>query len=222
MATNSLSLIDAGSEEIYPNSVDGKYFTATQARIYVGKLFLDEMVAIQFTYQGNRIPIYGYCSTHADAFGKGRYLVQGQLAINFVANGYLYTVLDEYRKLGQTSRPTSQDVNINLMSQAVTAAAATALSPGTRVITPAQSETQANALSIQLNQIQTLAQTLGPAGIDAYNASLKGETTRRSAIDLDVPFDIRFQLSGANRTITKTIRGCELISNDQQFDQAPF
>jgi len=76
-------------EWIYPNSTDGKYFTATQAQMYIGNLFIDELVNLQFAYQGNRIPMFGYCSRSADAFGTGRLLVQGQIAINFVTEGYL-------------------------------------------------------------------------------------------------------------------------------------
>jgi len=70
-----------------------------KAQLYIGNLFIDELNSLQFTYQGNRFPMFGYCSRSADAFGTGRLLVQGQLAINFVTEGYLYTVLKEFSKI---------------------------------------------------------------------------------------------------------------------------
>jgi len=81
------------SEYIYPNTDYDKYFTITGARIYIGDLFIDELNSIQFALQDNAVPIYGYASRYYDALAQGRSLVQGQLALNFVSEGYLYTVL---------------------------------------------------------------------------------------------------------------------------------
>lgn len=97
-------------EFIYPNSADGKYFTATQARFYVGDIFVDELFQVQFALQGNRIPIYGYASRDYDAVGTGRALGQGQLAVNFVSEGYMYTLLNEFfRVMQNTPEPGSSE-----------------------------------------------------------------------------------------------------------------
>lgn len=86
------------NEYIYPNTDFDKYFTITGARIYIGNLFIDEVSSVQYAVQDNAIPVYGYASRFVDAYGQGRSLVQGQLTLNFVTEGYLYTVLQEYKK----------------------------------------------------------------------------------------------------------------------------
>ncbi|MGI4814859.1 MAG: hypothetical protein ACRYGG_16215, partial [Janthinobacterium lividum] len=100
------------SEWIYPNNSQGKYLTGTQARIYIGNLFIDEIDTLYYAFNNNRIPVYGYSSANVDAFGQGRRLVQGQLSVNFVSEGYLFTVLSEYsNKFGSASLSPSQQNN---------------------------------------------------------------------------------------------------------------
>jgi hypothetical protein len=54
----------------------------------------DELDSVQFVLQDNKIPIYPYMGRYFAAIGQGRSLVQGQIAINFISEGYLYAVLD--------------------------------------------------------------------------------------------------------------------------------
>lgn len=93
------------SEWIPPTDSYNKYFTATQARIYVGNLFIDEVNGLQFALQDNTIPIFGYASKYADAYGSGRSLIQGQLVINFISEMYLLTVLEEFKTKTQPTPP---------------------------------------------------------------------------------------------------------------------
>lgn len=86
-------------EFIYPNTDYDKYFTITGARIFIGNLFIDELSSIQYALQDNAIPTYGYASRFVDAYAQGRSLVQGQFSLNFVSEGYLYTVLQQYSNL---------------------------------------------------------------------------------------------------------------------------
>lgn len=90
------------SEFTYPNSDYDKYFTITGARIYIGNLFIDETNMIQYALQDNAVPVFGYSSRFYDALAQGRSLVQGQLALNFVSEGYLYTVMNDYAELQQS------------------------------------------------------------------------------------------------------------------------
>lgn len=219
MAISSISLLDSASENIYPNSVDGKYFTATQARIYVGNLFLDELVSIQYTDQRNQIPVYGYSSKRFDALGSGKGLVQGQLALNFVTKGYLYTVLDEFNTLNAKGIPSAIAANASLMATAVQQSKALA-GQIAQSTTAAQGDTLRAQKAQSDAQIVNLAQTLGPTGIDLYTSSLSASSANLTAVDLEIPFDIQFQYAGAGRTITKTIQSCKLISNDQVLDQS--
>ena len=43
--------------------------------------------------QANLIPKFGYCSWKFDDIARGKSLVQGQLAINYVSSGYLILAL---------------------------------------------------------------------------------------------------------------------------------
>jgi len=207
-------------EWIYPNSSDGKYFTATQAQLYIGNLFIDELNSLQFTYQGNRIPMFGYCSRSADAFGTGRLLVQGQLAINFVTEGYLYTVLKEFSKINTqpvqasaTGQAGAQIASLAQQSQQITNAMQGKLSPSATASYQAQ-------LNIISQQIQSLAAQGGPDAINAAKMSATAQGDTPNAIVLDIPFDIHCELTGAGRTVERVLRHCLLISNEQVYDQS--
>lgn len=195
-------------EWIYPNTDDGKYFTATQAQIYIGNLFIDEAVNLQFAFQGNRIPIYGYSSEEADAFARGKCLVQGQLAINFVTEGYLYTALSEYANLfNQKVAPVDQ----NLTTQTATQIAA--------LIQQTYKATDQSQLDAINAQIQQLAAQGGPEVISAAKSALI-QPPVKNAIRLKTPFDIHCTLTGGGRTVERIIRNAMLISNEQIFDQS--
>lgn len=70
------------------------YFTGTQASIYVGDIWVDEVFGISFSASQSIIPLFGYASTFFDAVAKGKVLVQGYFDINFVDEGYLYAILE--------------------------------------------------------------------------------------------------------------------------------
>ena len=72
-----------------------QYFTGTQASLFVGDIWIDEVTNIQFHATQSILPIYGYASAFWDAVARGKVLVQGIFEINFIDNGYLYAVLSE-------------------------------------------------------------------------------------------------------------------------------
>jgi hypothetical protein len=210
-------------EWVYPNDSFGRYVTGTQCQIYVGNLFIDEIDSIQVMYYANSVPYYGYASTRADAFGRGRDIVQGQFAINFVSQGYMYTVLNEF-KLG-TSQSTPATVVQNVANLYVQLQQAMATS---------QSGTNNPGTSNQYQQLRTqiaqASQGLTPDQIDQVSAlvgqmtgSLTSETsltTSVNAINYKIPFNIIMKSTAGGRTITRTINDCVLISNEQQIDQS--
>lgn len=77
---------------------DKEYYSGTQAALYIGDVFVDEIVAYSFAVSENKTPIYGYASQLFDARSKGPVLVQGNFAINFKESGYLYLILERYRQ----------------------------------------------------------------------------------------------------------------------------
>lgn len=217
------------SEYIYPNTDYDKYFTITGARIYIGNLFIDECNSVQYALQDNAVPVYGYASRFPDAYGQGRSLVQGQLTINFVTEGYLFTVLQQYKQLitnknvnGSTiGTPSSQTINqiLGLMNSRDTL---------TQQANSSGSGPTATSLNNQAAQLQTqisgLVNGLSPSDLDTLNASRTQQLkTFTDVIGFDNPiyqdvlFDLRVEL-GNEVTGVKRVRyieKCKLISNEQ-------
>ena len=84
----------SGSEAAYSNSAFQGYFTSAHVNVSINGYVIDELNTIQWALQANTIPLYGYASRHADAYGAGRDLVQGQLVLNYVTENYLLTLLE--------------------------------------------------------------------------------------------------------------------------------
>jgi hypothetical protein len=197
---------DTQYEYIYPNSADGTYFQAAQARMYIGNLFIDELVTCQFQLMQNRIPIYGYRSRKFDAVGTGHSLVQGQIAINFVTEGYLYVALKEHDRLLAAAAPAPS-------------AMPTYIKTGIDALI--QQYQQAQTPSAQAPIVEALmgiASQDSTGTIISYIADAMNPMTTQSnginACDLEIPFNIKVQLEGGGRTVTRTIHDCVLGAND--------
>jgi len=216
------------SEYIYPNSEYDKYFTIAGARIYIGNLFIDELASIQYTLQDNAIPVFGYSSRYADAYAQGHSLVQGQLSINFVTEGYLYTVVNEYKKLLKSTQSTGFPIN---SPQADTVAQILGMMDARDNLfqqannNPNSFNSNASTQGIILQgQINTLLATLSPAQMQTvsnYRAkqlnNIPDAVGFDNAIYQDVVFDIRVEM-GNEVTGVKRVRyleKCKLISNEQ-------
>ena len=75
-----------------------EYFSGAQVSVYFGKIWVDEIVSLQFSLIEKVMPIFGYKSYVADTFVRGNRLVQGQFTINFKESYYLKNVLDRLEK----------------------------------------------------------------------------------------------------------------------------
>ncbi len=75
------------------------YYTGADAGILIGSLWVDDLVSIQFNLTNNKSPLYGYMSEEYDAVSRGTIIVQGQFGIAFKERGYLYKILEKYRRL---------------------------------------------------------------------------------------------------------------------------
>lgn len=218
MANASMSESDVPYEFVYPNSEDGKYFQAAQARMYIGNHFVDELNLCQWTGAQNRIPIYGYRSNKFDAVGTGRSLVQGQLAINFISEGYMYILLKDFQKKITSSLALPLDgISDSLQTSikglyAARAKALAANKPTTYfdalLVTSGKSSPQAAAY---ISSLLSSGPTSGSSGPHS-------QTIRYgNAIYLNIPFDIEVKLQGAGRTVTKVLKHCFLGANDFSF-----
>lgn len=206
-----------------PNTSQGSYFTMTQARLYIGRLFIDELNAIQFTLQNNKIPIYGYASRDYDAIAQGKSLVQGQFTINFISEGYLYVALQEYiNTVGVDGTPQSnQDSNQAQLNSLIT-----------QLQYPDPQWTP-EIIATAAGNIQNLITNMGPNSLTLANAAAASARKAASnnilglaggdypnAVYQDTGFDIVLQFQGAGRTVTRRIESCRLISNESILDHS--
>jgi hypothetical protein len=199
-------------EWLFPNGEEGKYFTTTQARMYIGNLFIDELNTVQFAYQGNRVPIYGYCSEDMDAVGSGRRLVQGQILINFLSEGYLYTVLNEYQRMMAVQKDPTDSRKADAEYLASLTQRLEDRGAG------AADENEISMIQDEMTRLSSNPQTVDDAHIILVNkTTLK---TTRNAIALKIPFTIVMELTGGGRTVTRTLEDCVLTSNEQIYDQS--
>ena len=197
-----LIIADAIAEETYDNSAYLQYFTSTQARLYIGDLFIDQMVTIQWSMQQNNVPIFGYCSEYMDAIGRGRSVVQGQLVLNYVHQGYLYAALKNYEKKSGAGSTTSQTATT--LTKLLRAGASSLVTPdqasqvAARTLDVLQASTPAD--------IQQAQQLLRQApGSDVYKAN----PIYRHSI-----FDMRLEIGdGAYRSV-RMLEKCKLGVNE--------
>lgn len=199
-----------------PNGEYGKYFTCQDARIYIGSSFIDESIYVQFTLQDNKIPLYGYRSRYFDATSQGKSIVQGQLGLNFVSEGYLYTALNDYMNR-QNSTPNDDQTTLNNLAYTKAQLQIQQASTPTSYV-----QSQLTAINIQLaamaanpNVSLATAQTFA----NSSNAT-SSAPTYPNAVYTDIVFDIVLQLEGAQRTVKRMLEGCQLIANDQVIDSS--
>lgn len=83
-----------------------RYYSGTDIRIYLGDMWVDEIVEIGFDMQEQVAPIYGYASYTFDKTARGSRIVQGSFSINFKEAGYLQTILNSLSSKQAGDNPT--------------------------------------------------------------------------------------------------------------------
>lgn len=73
------------------------YFSGSQASVFIGDIWVDEISDLQYSVAANATPIYGYGDTFFSHVAQGRVLVQGNFTINFREPNYLFMVLERYK-----------------------------------------------------------------------------------------------------------------------------
>lgn len=76
-----------------PFVYDSEYYTSTQAAIYIGDVWVDEVTGIQYEVAQVKTPVFGYGSQFYDAVSRGPVIVRGSFTVNFKEAGYLFLVL---------------------------------------------------------------------------------------------------------------------------------
>jgi len=72
-------------------------YTGAQVRVFVGSIWVDDIIAFQWSSNQSKTPIYGYNSTEYDAVLRGNFLVEGSFSIAFTEQAYLELI----RKVAQ-------------------------------------------------------------------------------------------------------------------------
>lgn len=83
------------------NAYDYEYYGACQVSVYIGDIWIDEIVALGYSFSHAKTPLFGYASTLWDTVATGQKMVSGQFAINFKETAYLQLVLNHINKRGQ-------------------------------------------------------------------------------------------------------------------------
>jgi hypothetical protein len=79
-------------------NMNTEYFSGSQASIFIGDIWVDEITDFQYSVGANATPIYGYGNTFFSHVAQGRVLVQGSFTINFKEPNYLFAILERYKK----------------------------------------------------------------------------------------------------------------------------
>ena len=79
-----------------PVGLNKEFYSGSQASIFIGDLWVDDICDWQYQINYSAAPIYGYGSALYDHVAEGRILVQGSFSINFREPNYLWAILKRY------------------------------------------------------------------------------------------------------------------------------
>jgi hypothetical protein len=83
--------------------INNQFFSGTQASLFIGDTWVDDIVSISYQHHHNRQPVFGYGSQHWDFVPKGIIMIQGEFTINFREPNYLFMILERYKKFNAPS-----------------------------------------------------------------------------------------------------------------------
>lgn len=78
-------------------AINREYFSGAQASVFIGDIWVDDIIDISFNNSYSAQPVYGYGSTWFDHVAEGREFIQGNFTINFREPNYLWIILSQYR-----------------------------------------------------------------------------------------------------------------------------
>lgn len=107
------------SPSIETKIYDLEYFSGAQMNMYIGDVLIDEITGLQVQVEQRKLPIYGYASQLFDKVAQGTVIVQGAFTINYKEAGYLYAVLERYKRLsvGSSDPVLSPFIGLDALSQ---------------------------------------------------------------------------------------------------------
>jgi hypothetical protein len=193
------------SEETYDNSAYQGYFTSAQVRLYIGNLFIDQLHTIQYALQQNNVPLFGYCSEFPDAYGRGRSIIQGQIVVNYVHQGYLYSALRNYERMLTAKAVASTGSQLAKTIKASTRATSADLQAQ---VAARLTDLLRSATPEEVQQAQDLLRP--PAAADPYTNPLYRHTA----------FDMRLEIGDGPYRSIRLLEKVKLGVNEQICDQS--
>ena len=74
------------------------WYTGSQIGVMIGDVLIDNAVAISFSVEQTKTPIYGYANQYYSFVADGHVLVQGSLTIAFKESGYLTWPIQRFQE----------------------------------------------------------------------------------------------------------------------------
>jgi hypothetical protein len=178
------------------------------------KPFIDQLHTLQFALQQNNIPVFSYCSEFFDAYARGRSVIQGQIAINYVHQGYLYAALKQYAKLQpQTAGAADTASQIAQTVQAQKALQKQPSNEQSRALQKVAAERLTQLLrSASADDVQRAQSLLrsNSANYDPYTNPLYQHQV----------FDIRLEIGDGPYKTVRLLESVKLGANEQIIDQS--
>jgi hypothetical protein len=222
---------------IKPGVYNIDWYTSSQVAIFIGDILIDEVTSMNFVVSQNRRPLYGYADTYFRQMSKGQVIVQGSFTINFKEAGYLWLILDNYKKImGGTSKLTPWKSSQDQYQQNVEKLVNGEFEPGQRTdafstlaevyasLTGFSSITRAQAALSKnvLGKAEGLFEVFEDKVWGVADKDLLDEHRRADDVDLN-PFDIYISYGDfagdnrANHTIIK-LEDVYIVSGGQQIE----
>lgn len=82
------------------------YYSGSDASIYFGDVFVDELMHIEYKLREMVMPIYGYNSYRFDAVARGQRIVEGRFTIAFRESGFMFHLLEHIGQIEEKAKPT--------------------------------------------------------------------------------------------------------------------
>ena len=91
---------DANSRYNY-DTYKQDYYSGSQAKVFMGDIWVDDIITIQYSINQSKQPIFGYASQNFDAVAAGTVMGEGTMAVAFKEVGYMNVIrsyIEEQRK----------------------------------------------------------------------------------------------------------------------------
>jgi len=87
----------------FNNTVNLPYRGPSNTKVFLGTVWLDDVVSISYNAQHSKEPIWGFRNILFDGVSIGKTLISGQLICNFRYPGYITKVIEQVRSRNEIS-----------------------------------------------------------------------------------------------------------------------